>query len=272
MSPDAVELTDSVSQTLFIPLWARAQEFGRRDGILRDRVAARLVATLPKRLFDFPKRKPMIVGSAVRARYFDDIAVAALSVRPEPVLVHIGCGLDDRFGRTDRGKGIQVNIDLPQVMALREKLMPAESERNIDWTGSLLEAGWMDRLRESWPGASFVFFMEGLLMYFAEDDVRGLFVNLAERFAGASLHFDVCSSHMCKVIGGQEAIRQTNAAFKWGIDDDCALEKWESALRYDKTAYYFDRFKKRWGLMSLMRFVPRFGKGSRMLSYRVEKG
>jgi O-methyltransferase involved in polyketide biosynthesis len=269
MTTDTILFSDSISQTLFIPLWAKAQETRRADGILRDAVAERVVSLLPKRVFDFPKKKPMMVGSVVRSRYFDDVTREALSRGGDPVLVHLGCGLDDRFGRTDAGGGTQVNIDLPDVMLLRARLMPSRSNRNIDWSGSLLETDWMDRLLDYWPKAAFTFFMEGVLMYFSEDDVRRLFVDLAERFPRAGLHFDVCDSRMCRLVGNQRAIRQANATFKWGMDDDRQLEKWHSRLEYRNTRYYFEMYRKRWGLLSLMRFVPFFGRGSRMLAYRI---
>lgn len=271
MPTDDEMLADAVARTLFIPLWARARETATPGGILNDRTAARIVSLLPARLFDFPKKKPMMIGSVVRSRHFDDLAGEALSGAGMPVLVHLGCGLDDRFGRTDKGRGCQVNIDLPEVMALRRALMPSRDERNIDWEGSLLETDWMDRLRDSWPRAAFSFFMEGLLMYFREDEVRGLFVNLAERFPGALLCFDACDSRMCKMIGRQKAIRQTNATFKWGMDDEYVLEQWHPGLKFKEVAYYFNLYRKRWGLLSLMRFVPRYAHGSKMLSYRVEQ-
>lgn len=261
--------SDSISQTLFIPLWAKAQENHKFDGILRDSEAERVVSLLPPEAFDFPKKKPMLVGSVVRSRYFDDIAAAALARGGIPVLVHLGCGLDDRFGRTDNGMGVQVNIDLPDVMTLRSHLMPPKNDRDIYWSGSLLETDWMERLRGRWPQGTFTFFMEGLLMYFSEEDVRRLFAALADRFPGAELHFDACDSRMCRLVGSQEAIRRTNAAFKWGLDDDRAPEGWHPSLRHMRTAYYFDLFRERWGLLSLMRFVPRFRHGSKMLSYAI---
>ncbi len=262
-------LDDSVARTLFIPLWAKAREMSVPGGILRDEAAAKIVAMLPPETFNFPKKKPMMVGSVVRTRYFDDIAVDALKSSESPVLVHLGCGLDDRFGRTDFGKGVQVNIDLPEVMALRQTLMPPESDRNINLTGSLLETGWMDTLLDMYPKADFSFFVEGVLMYFTEDNVKTLATNLATRFPGGSLHFDACNSRMCKLVGNQKAIRQAKATFKWGMDDDCVLEQWHQRFHHIKTQYYFDMYHRRWGLLSLMRFVPRFGRGSKMLSYRI---
>lgn len=261
--------SDTISQTLFISLWAKAQENHRLGGILRDKEAERIVSLLPPEAFAFPKKAPMMIGSVVRSRYFDDIAAAALARGGIPVLVHLGCGLDDRFGRTDNGMGFQINIDLHDVMQLRARLMPPKSDRDIYWSGSLLETDWMDRLRERWPLGAFTFFMEGLLMYFSEEDVQKLFVALAERFPGAALHFDACDSRMCRLVGNQTAIRQTSATFKWGMDDDPAPETWHPALRHARTEYYFDIHRERWGLLSLMRFVPRFRRGSKMLSYSI---
>lgn len=208
MVHNGLSFADSVSETLFIPLWAKAEESKRPGGLLHDSEAERIVSLLPSDAFAFPKKKPMMLGSVVRSRYFDDIAMKALAQDGAPVLVHLGCGLDDRFGRTDRGAGTQVNIDLPDVMSLRERLMPPSNDRNVNWPGSLLDTDWMDRLRERWPNGSFTFFMEGLLMYFDEADVRRPFTEIACRFPGADLHFDACSSSMCKMVGNQEAIKK----------------------------------------------------------------
>lgn len=269
MVSNATRFSDSVSQTLFIPLWAKATENRRSDGLLKDREAERIVSLLPPEVFAFPKKKPMMIGSVVRSRHFDDMAVHALSCGGTPVLVHLGCGLDDRFGRTDAGTGFQVNIDLPDVMALRHSLMPSQNDRNVDWSGSLLDTLWMTRLRAAWPQGTFTFFMEGLLMYFSEEEVCGVFTNLAKLFPGSTIHFDACDSRMCKTIGKQKAIRQSKAVFKWGMDDEKVAEQWHPALKHRKTHYYFDMYRERWGLLSLMRFVPRFSRGSKMLTYDI---
>lgn len=262
--------SEPVSQTLLIPLWARAEESKRPDGLLKDPEAVRVVGLLSPATFDFPKKKPMLIGSVVRARHYDDLARQALAADGDKaVLVHLGCGLDDRFGRTDEGHGVQVNIDLPDVIDLRGRLMPSNNPRNIDWTGSIFEIDWMERLKESWPEGRFTFFMEGLMMYLDESGVQKFFKDLADRFPGATIHFDACDSRACKTVGSQKVIKQMKAEFKWALDDINILTRWHPALRHVKTDYYFDLFKKRWGLLRLIRFIPTFGKGSKMLTYSV---
>lgn len=42
----------------------------------------------------------------------------------------------------------------------------------------------MDDLKEKHPESSFIFIIEGVLMFFYEDQVRSVLHNLAERFSG----------------------------------------------------------------------------------------
>lgn len=54
----------------------------------------------------------------------------------------------------------------------------------------------MDDLKEKHPESSFIFIIEGVLMFFYEDQVRSVLHNLAERFSGGEIWFDVCGSMM----------------------------------------------------------------------------
>ena len=46
---------------------------------------------------------------------------------PQAAVVHLGCGLDTRFERVDNGQVEWFDLDIPDVMALRESLIPIES-------------------------------------------------------------------------------------------------------------------------------------------------
>jgi O-methyltransferase involved in polyketide biosynthesis len=73
------------------------------------------------------------------------------------------------------------SIDLPPVMALREKLLPRD-DRVVALAQSALDRSWMDRVETS----NGVFITaEGLLMYLQPDDVLGLIRDCAARFPAA---------------------------------------------------------------------------------------
>jgi len=259
-----------VSQTLLIPLVIRAHEGSRPKSLFRDEAAENVVASLPAETFDFPMHPFMSIGTAVRVRYFDDLTKDFLNSAEDPVVVQLGCGLDTRFARTDMGKGVHIGIDLPEVIAMRREILPQENERNMSWAGDLLERDWMDKLEREYPGRRFLFIVEGVLMYFTEDNVRKLIVDIAERFPGAHLAFDTSGSRTARMVNKKSAIQQLDASLAWPYDDDGSLDAWHPGLRRLERAYYFDKFRTRWGLLWLTRFLP-IGKSSAMFHFKVEE-
>lgn len=48
-----------------------------------------------------------------------------LKTHPRAAVVNLGCGLDDTFRKCDNGLCRGYHIDLPDVIAVREELLPA---------------------------------------------------------------------------------------------------------------------------------------------------
>lgn len=108
----------SVQETLLIPLFSRALETARPNGLLKDARAVEIVEQLD---YDFSKWPPSSSWSqaCVRTRLFDEIALRFLEEHPEGAIVEIGCGLDTRFERIDNGRATWFELDLPDSIALR---------------------------------------------------------------------------------------------------------------------------------------------------------
>lgn len=260
--------SNPASQTLLIPLLVRAQESESPKGLFKDKAAQELVAKLPAEHFSFRMHPFMRIGTAVRIRYFDDIARKLLKEGEQPVIVQLGCGLDTRFSRIDNGRGIHINIDLPDVIALREQVLTQKSPRCSDWAGNLLDRDWMDRLEREYAGSSFVFIAEGVLMYLEENEVRRLFADLAERFPASHIVFDTAGSRALRIINKKSAVSELKASLVWGYDDDHSIDSWHPRLRRVERAYYFATFKARWGLFWLVHFTP-MGKASALFHFQV---
>ena len=111
-------------------------------------------------------------------------------------VVNLGCGLDDTFSKVDNGFCSGYNLDFPDVIAVRNELLPAgEREQNI--ACDLNDYAWMDAIDAS-QGA--VFFAAGVFYYFKIEDVKRLFSAMAERFPGAVLAFDSCNERGAKLM------------------------------------------------------------------------
>ena len=95
-----VKLT-GVPETLLWPLYGRASEAIRSDGLLRDSGALRLMESID---YPFVERfgRPSQVF-ALRARCFDKVVEEFLARYPDALVVSLGEGLETQFWRVDNG-------------------------------------------------------------------------------------------------------------------------------------------------------------------------
>jgi O-methyltransferase involved in polyketide biosynthesis len=178
-----------VSETALLTLLVRATEARRPDPILRDPVAVDLVDAID---FDFAKfgyvrRQDM----ALRALTFDRATKSYLRHHPDATVVALAEGLQTSFYRLDVA---DVNstfrwhtVDLPPIVALREKLLPA-SDRVTVSAQSALDYRWMDAV-DADQGVFIT--AEGLLMYLQPEEALDLIAECARRFPGGQMMFDL---------------------------------------------------------------------------------
>ena len=82
----------------------------------------------------------------MRVREFDRMARKFLKAHPGAVVVHIGCGLDTRYGRLEDLQVKWYDLDLPEVIALRKQLGLADQGRYHAIGASVFDFGWMDQI------------------------------------------------------------------------------------------------------------------------------
>nr|WP_245552706.1 class I SAM-dependent methyltransferase [Fusobacterium russii] len=101
-------------------------------------------------------------------------------------MVNLGCGLDQSSNLCDNELCNIVNIDLPEVISIRNQLIsPMKNEKNI--SKDLKDYSWMDEIDAS-NGA--IFFAAGVFYYFKSFEVKNLILKLSEKFPGSCLVFD----------------------------------------------------------------------------------
>lgn len=185
---DASTLT-GVSETALLTLLVRATEARRADRIIDDPVAVDLVDAIDFDFgkFGFVRRQDM----ALRALAFDRETTNYLREHPDATVVALAEGLQTSFYRLSvSGVGDTFRwhtVDLPPIVALREKLLPP-SERVAVSAQSALDYSWMDAVDAS-QGVFIT--AEGLLMYLQPAEALGLITECAKRFPGAQMMFDL---------------------------------------------------------------------------------
>ena len=182
------EFKNIVAETLLIPLYMRAKESRRKDAILKDKMAEQLIACIEYDYSKFDGAKLSEVGCVVRGRYFDDAVRRFIDNHSRPIVVNVGCGLDTRCQRIHRENDPTkyYELDLPEVISLRRELIP-EPEYDTYISSSLLETKWLECLKTQHPDCDFIFIIEGVLMYFYEEQVKAVLHNIASHFSGGEV-------------------------------------------------------------------------------------
>jgi O-methyltransferase involved in polyketide biosynthesis len=208
-----------VAKTLLITLYIRAVESQRPDALIKDERAEALVRQLDQESLrktlaltdDFSR-----VAVILKGREFDRLAQDFLARHPDAVVVHIGCGLDTRFERVAEGGQVEwYDLDLPEVIDLRRKLVGGEGVRHHFLACSVLASAWVDTV-SAHRRRPFLFLAEVVFEYFEEEQVKSLVLTLRDHFPGAELVFDACSPFDLWVGNLYYSRSKLSAHFRWG--------------------------------------------------------
>lgn len=253
------KFNDAVAETLLIPLYMSAKESHRGNkAILSDPVAQMLVDNIEYDYSKFDGAKLSEVGCNVRCWYLDNVVIDFIAGHVLPVIVNVGCGLDARFQRTAADTAaICYSLDLPEVISIREKLLPpAENEKYI--AQSLFDTSWMQELAERHKDSQFLLILEGVLMYFEEEQIRKLFTNFCQYFPSLEVWFDVCGSLSVKNQNKHDTVKNVSAKFQWSLDNGHTLEKWCPKIHLIKQSSQGMFFRWRYPLfMNILSRFPR---------------
>ncbi len=133
---------------------------------------------------------------AMRQNDFAEEIKDYLKDHPNAAVVNLGCGLDDSGRKCDNGTCKIYNLDFPDVIAVRNELLPAgEREENV--ACDLNDTSWFEKIDAS-GGA--VFFVSGVFYYFFTEQVKTLVCEMAKTFPGGKLVFDAANKKAGKLL------------------------------------------------------------------------
>ena len=193
---------NTVQETLVIPLYARKMCTELYPNLYQDPTALRLMQEID---YDFSQLEQKSKGLMQRFGFLEvamrqtDLAFEVrdyLKTHPNAAVVNLGCGLDDTGRRCDNGTCKIYNLDFPNVITVRNALLPAgEREENIPC--DLNDIAWCDNI-DAANGA--VFFAAGVFYYFLSEQVKALVQAMAEKFPGGKLVFDAANRSAVKLM------------------------------------------------------------------------
>ena len=207
-----------VPETMLQTIYARAKESKGR-GAICDKKAEEIVSRLD---YDFSladKETAMHSGVIARTIVLDRLTTAWLAAHPGGVVVNIACGLDTRCYRM-KGYAHWYNLDLPETMAVRAKLLPESSL--ISQIAMSAMDNWGDEIKEKTVPVLVI--IEGLTMYLSEADVQRIFAVISGRFQKATVFVEIMNPMIVKQFK-EKSIDASNAKFVWGVKNGAALAK-----------------------------------------------
>ena len=270
MPEKIMQSLDGVSETLLMTLYVRARESERPNGMIKDDKAVAMVSQLACDFSRLRMQRHDEIAVIMRMRKFDSHVSGFLARNPDAVVVHIGCGLDTRFERVDNGRVEWFDLDVPDVMELRRKLISNESSRYHTLAASVFDDGWLEEVNHYKP-RPFMFLAEGVFPYFEEAQVKSLFLKLREHFPGSEL---VCDAHTPFVIWADNlhlAFAKVKARLQWSIRQGKDVESWGEGIRLLGEWNYYEDDESPLKAFRWVRLIPSLAKSSGIFHYRLGK-
>ncbi len=266
---------NTVQETLILPLYSRKLCTELYPNLYRDETAVRLLDQIDYDFSEAEKNSRSLMqrfGALEVATRQSDLAFEVrdyLKGHPNAAVVNLGCGLDSTGRVCDNGSCNIYNLDFPDVIAVRNELLPAgEREENIPC--NLNDTAWFSEIDSS-NGA--VFFASGVFYYFLTEQVKTLVQKMADAFPGSVLVFDAANRTAVKMIAKtwlkSAKIKDVGAYFAVS-DAKSELSLWDSRLLVTSRGYMLGYNDLRDPSVSgFFRFLAKVGDG--MMKMQIVK-
>jgi len=249
-----MNILSAVSETALITLKARVQEAEKDEPVIRDEVGqeclARLRPLLPvetqNRLLNRKLPSSLTRYIALRSRKYDTYAKEFIAENRTGLVVSLGCGFDTRYWRVSDKAWNYVEVDLPEVIEAKKRVLGDELTYRMIGC-SVLEEGWINEVR-SLQSENILFLVEGLLMYLPPADVVGLFNKLSRTFSKSEIVFEVVNkrytqgfwkrsveSRMKRNLGSE-----AGASYEFGVREATEVEMYGPAIKVVEEWSYFE--------------------------------
>lgn len=231
------ELTP-VERTAFVTAYARAIDSRWHRPILGDTLSDEIVAKIDYDFDALGVPSSAVRQTALRAKMLDDRARNFIDEHPDAVVVALGAGLDTAMQRVGPPATVDwYNVDLPNVMALRDEVLPADDHAH-SVTASLADDAWTDQIPSDRPT---MLIADGLLAFITEPVIINLFRRIPEYFRSGELALNdygrvgrlslMAMKVVFSAVGSQWAYR--------GFNDAHLPETWSPRLRLIEEASLF---------------------------------
>ncbi len=224
-----IENLTGVPRTLLIPLVARAQasaSFPLLDP--HDRYAQELLTAMRAEVETFGHDAPTFVNVLWRTGLIKTLGRDFFSRAPQSPGINLGAGLAHYFQWLGNGKNTWMDVDLEQVIDLRQSFIPKSSSLCHNQAMDITQPGWWNRLalRERDQKRPVFVVCEGVLMYLQPCKVHSIIREIGENAPeGSELVMDFVSPLTVGPTAMLAHKSETGAPFAWGVHNGLEVAK-----------------------------------------------
>ena len=231
---DALSELPSVPFTLRIPLAGRA--LGDKifpHMAVNDGFAAPTLAALGDDGRRWVEDLYSVYGVLSRTQYVRRQALNFIAEHPNAHVINIGCGLSQYYQWLDNGHIHMIDVDLPVVIAMRQRLLPPINERQTMLAVDLTDSDWREQLQLSiQDNEPLLVIMEGVSMYLQAAQMEHI-LHTVNVFApsGSKLVLDAFNYMAIGNACWHTSLRRTGADIVWGLRYSTDLTKQNPRLK-----------------------------------------
>lgn len=239
---------EHVSKTAFMTIYARYAA-SIRYGI-SDMMAERIWENEKDKIPTLSVPSSQMILLSLRSGLYDMWLKKKLEELEDPVVINLGCGLDDRYGRTEIKAPCWYDIDFEQIIHLRKKYYK-ETENHHMLSADISDASWLETVKER---KNAVVIAEGVFMYLEEESIKRIFCGLEKKFERLEILFDSYTQRGMKMVKlshpglGIRSSIKSNRSFETGslsykdeldIRKSPALRKMPAQIRFAAGISFF---------------------------------
>lgn len=236
-----------MQETLLMPLWGRAFETKKYNPLLVDTEAVRIIESL---VYDFSRIERKVnplsrLSWVARCVYFDAKIREYLEKNQNGTVINLGCGLDTTYERVQNGKAKWYELDFPEVIETRKKVLN-ESYDRMFLPYSALDQKWYEKIEDK---ENVLILIAGVIYYFEENEVQALFKAFKTRFTVSTVICDYSSERGVRIANKkviEDGGMDTGAYLKWGIDDIKKIEGWDIGISVVENMKMFADHRKKY--------------------------
>lgn len=241
---------EGIPEVMLQALRGRAKESKREGHFLYDEKAVQVVEALDYDFSALDKYAVMGRGPIAKAVLLDRLVKDYIEKNPDAVIVDVACGIDTRFYRVDNGRIRWYNMDLPETIEARNRLLGSH-ERVRDIRKSVLDESWAEEIEAEGP---VLFLVEGFTMYSNKQDVQKIFKIIRTNFEQADVLMEIMSPRVVRKASDAAGRKK----YTWGVKNGKTLQSYTVGFKAKKDVSLFDQLKEMYPGYKFFQFIPGF--------------